>query len=241
MGISNSDITVTSGNTFGVTANYPGPIGSGPAVTISAPTSIGGTQAFATANLLYNPATTGYYVDKIIVTTPGSGYITTPTITIASNGTVSATAVVAGETSAKGGNGAARYITKKVVLTPENDSGDLRVYYTAYKPVGSQVLVYYKILNRSDTELFENQNWQLMTDISAGSISNSLTRDDLREFVAAPGTNGIPDNQISYTSTSGITYKQFSQFAIKIVLSSSDSTRTPIIQDLRVLALPSGS
>jgi hypothetical protein len=244
MGISNSDITVTSGNTFGVTANYPGPIGGGvlgPAVTISAPTSIGGTQAYASANLTYNPATTGYYVDKINITTPGSGYITTPTITIASNGTVSATAVVAGETSAKGGNGAARYITKKVVLTPENDSGDLRVYYTAYKPVGSQVLVYYKILNRSDTELFENQNWQLMTDISAGSISNSLTRDDLREFVAAPGTNGIPDNQISYTSTSGITYKQFSQFAIKIVLSSSDSTRTPIIQDLRVLALPSGS
>ena len=244
MGIANSDITVTSGNTFGVTANYPGPITAmylGPAVTISAPTSIGGEQAYAKANLTYNPATTGYYVDKIIVTTPGSGYITTPTITIASNGTVSATAVVAGETSAKGGNGAARYITKKVVLTPENDSGDLRVYYTAFKPVGSQILVYYKILNRSDTQAFEDQNWQLMTDISAGSINNSLSRDDLREFVAAPGTGGTPDNQISYTSTSGITYKQFSQFAIKIVLTSSDSTRTPILHDLRVLALPSGA
>jgi hypothetical protein len=237
MGIANSDITVTSGNTVNVTANY----ASTPSVTISAPTSIGGTQAFATANLIYNPATTGYYVDKINITTAGSGYITTPTITIASNGSVSATAVVAGETSAKGGNGAARYITKKVVLTPENDSGDLRVYYTAFKPVGSQILVYYKLQNRSDTEAFEDQNWQLMTDISAGSINNSLSRDDLREFVAAPGTGGTPDNQISYTSTSGITYKQFSQFAIKIVLASPDSTRTPIIHDLRVLALPSGS
>ena len=238
MSIANSDITVTSGNTVGVTANYSS---TPPVVTISAPTSIGGTQAFATANLTYNPATTGYYVDKINITTPGSGYITTPTITIASNGSVSATAVVAGETSAKGGNGAARYITKKVVLTPENDSGDLRVYYTAFKPVGSQILVYYKIQNRSDTEAFEDQNWQLMTDISAGSNSNSLSRDDLREFVAAPGTDGTPDNQISYTSTSGITYKQFSQFAIKIVLASSDSTRTPILHDLRVLALPSGA
>jgi len=238
MSIANSDITVTSGNTAGVTANYSS---TPPVVTISAPTSIGGTQAFATANLTYNPATTGYYVDKINITTPGSGYITTPTITIASNGSVSATAVVAGETSAKGGNGAARYITKKVVLTPENDSGDLRVYYTAFKPVGSQILVYYKIQNRSDTEAFEDQKWQLMTDISAGSNSNSLSRDDLREFVAAPGTDGTPDNQISYTSTSGITYKQFSQFAIKIVLASSDSTRTPILHDLRVLALPSGA
>lgn len=238
MGIANSDITVTSGNTAGVTAVYSS---TPPAVTISAPTSIGGTQAFATANIVSNGIAGQYIVDKINVTTQGSGYITTPTITIASNGTVSATAVVAGETSAKGGNGAARYITKKVVLTPENDSGDLRVYYTAYKPVGSQILVYYKILNRSDTEAFEDQNWQLMTDISAGSNTNSLSRDDLREFVAAPGTGGTPDNQISYTSTSGITYNQFSQFAIKIVLASPDSTRTPILHDLRVLALPSGA
>jgi hypothetical protein len=238
MGIANSDITVTSGNTAGVTAVY---TSTPPAVTISAPTLIGGTQAFATANIVTNGTAGQYIVDKINITTPGSGYITTPTITIASNGSVSATAVIAGETSAKGGNGAARYITKKVVLTPENDSGDLRVYYTAYKPVGSHILVYYKIQNRSDTEAFEDQNWQLMTDISAGSNSNSLSRDDLREFVAAPGTNVTPDNQISYTSTSGITYKQFSQFAIKIVLATSDSTRTPIIHDLRVLALPSGA
>ena len=238
MSLANTDITVTSGNTIGVTANYSS---TPPAVTISAPTGLGGSQAYATANLVYNPATTGYYVDKINITTPGSGYITTPTITIASNGTVSATATVSGETSAKGGNGNVRYITKKVVLTPENDSGDLRVYYTAYKPSGSNIYVYYKILNRNDTSPFNDQNWQLMTDISAGSATNSLSRDDLKEFVAAPGTNGTPDNFVSYTSTSGITYTQFSQFAIKIVLASSDSARTPIVHDLRVLALPSGA
>jgi hypothetical protein len=68
-----------------------------------------------------------------------------------------------------------------------------------------------------------------------------LSRDDLREFVSSPGTNNIPDNKISYTSTSGLTYNQFSQFAIKIVLATSDSTRTPVLHDLRVLALPSGA
>jgi hypothetical protein len=51
----------------------------------------------------------------------------------------------------------------------------------------------------------------------------------------------VPDNFISYTSTSGITYNNFSQFAIKIVLATSDSTRTPVLHDLRVLALPSGA
>ena len=237
MAISNTNVTVTSGNVAGVTAVYT----SAPAVTISAPTGFGGAQATATANI-YPLGSGNYYVDKINITNQGSGYITTPSITIAANsGSVSATAKVAGETSSSGGNGWARYITKKVVLTPENDSADLRVYYTAYKPVGSSILVYYKILSRNDTEKFEDQNWQLMTEINAGSNSYSLNREDLREFVSAPGSAGTPDNYVTYTSTSGITYSNFSQFAIKIVLATSDSTRTPVIHDLRVLALPSGA
>jgi hypothetical protein len=238
MSIANTDVTVTSGNVTNVTPVYSS---TPPAVTISAPTAADGTQAFATANIV-SIGSGNYIVDKINITTAGSGYVTTPTVTIAANtGGYRATAVVSGETSAKGGNGIARYVTKKVVLTPENDSGDLRVYYTAYKPVGSKILVYYKLLNRNDTQNFDDQNWQLMTEINAGSNSFSLNRDDLREYVSAPGTNGTPDNSISYTSTSGITYNNFSQFAIKIVLATSDSTRTPVLHDLRVLALPSGA
>jgi len=238
MSLANTDITVTSGNTIGVTANYSS---TPPAVTISAPTGPGGTQAYATANLVYNPATTGYYVDKINVTSGGSGYIETPTITIGANtGGNSATAIVSGETSPKGGNGLARYITKPVVLTPDNISGDLRVYYTAYKPVGSQVNVYYKILNGNDTGQLNDQNWTLMTNIGEKPSSFSLTRDDLREYEAAPGVFGVANNQVSYASTDGSTYTTFNQFAIKLVLQTSDTARTPIVHDLRVLALPSG-
>ena len=235
MGISNTDVTVTSGNTTGVTAIYT----TAPSVTISAPTGLGGTQAYASANLSFI-GSGNYIVDKINITTSGSGYIETPTITIASNGTVSATAIVSGETSPKGGNGVARYITKKVVLTPESDSGDLRVYYTAYKPIGSKILVYYKILNRNDTENFNDQRWYLMTEINPGSSSYSVSRNDLKEYVSAPGTNGNPNNAISYTNNGSVTYDQFSQFAIKIVLASNDSGKTPVLHDLRVLALPSG-
>ena len=237
MEIANADVIVTSGNTANVTAVY---TSTPPSVTISAPTQLGGQQAFATANLVSN-GSGGFIVDKINITSGGSGYITTPTVTIAANsGSIAATAIIEGETSSSGGNGLAKYVTKKVVLTPGNDSGDIRVYYTAYKPVGSSVNVYYKIQNRNDTEKFEDQNWQIMTEIE-GSNSFSLSRDDLREFVQAPGTNNTPDNKISYTSTSGLNYDQFSQFAIKIVLAASDSTRTPILHDLRVLALPSGA
>ena len=236
MGIANNNITVTSGNVAGVTARY----SSAPAVTISAPTAIGGAQAYASANIV-SIGSGLYVVDKINVTTAGSGYIQTPTITIASNGTVSATATISGETSAKGGNGWARYITKKVVLTPSTDSSDLRVYYTAYKPYGSRINVYYKVLSRNDTSNFDDQNWVLMTDVGEQPNSFSLNRGDAREYVAAPGSNNQPDNKITYTSSSGTTFTTFSQFAIKIVLSTSDTTKSPVINDLRVLALPSGS
>jgi len=239
MGLANNNITVTSGNTTGITAVY---TSTPPGVTVSAPTSIGGAQAYATANIISNGTSGQYIVDKINIITAGSGYIETPTIMIAANaGTQMATARVSGETSSKGGNGWARYITKKVVLTPSNDSSDLRVYYTAYKPVGSRINVYYKVLGRNDTQNFNDQNWVLMTEVGEQLNSYSLNREDLREYVSAPGVSNSPSNQITYTSTSGTTFNSFSQFAIKIVLSTSDTTKTPIVHDLRVLALPSGS
>lgn len=224
MGISNNNIILTKSNVI---------YSSIPTVTISAPTGLGGSQAYAAANV-----TSSGIIDFINVITTGSGYIQTPTITIAANtGAEADTATIEGETSATGGNGWSRYITKKVVLTPENDSGDLRVYVSAYKPLGSNIFVYYKILNRNDTQLFDDQNWILATEL--GQTVYSLGRDDYREYVFAPGTAGSADNTVSYTSSNGTTYNNFSQFAIKIVMATSDTTKTPIIQDLRVLALPS--
>jgi hypothetical protein len=59
------------------------------------------------------------------------------------------------------------------------------------------------------------------------------------EFTYAPGTLGIEQGYVSYTSLNGQTYSTFSQFAIKIVLVSNDSTFVPYVNDLRVIALPS--
>jgi hypothetical protein len=103
------------------------------------------------------------------------------------------------------------------------------------------VYVYYKILNNNDTANLNDQNWVLMTNVGESPNSFSLSRDDLREYVAAPGIGGQANNQVSYTSTSGSTFTTFGQFAIKIVLATSDTTKTPIVHDLRVLALPSGT
>ena len=182
-------------------------------------------------------------IESVYVTYPGSGYLTTPTITItdSSNSGSGAVATVHGETSPSGGNSYAKYYTKKVILTPTNESGDLRVYYSAYKPLNTEVYVYYRILNPNDTGLLENQDWQLMTPVNNTS-AYSKDRTDIIEYEWAPGTFGMgPDQAISYTSTNGQKYTSFTQFAIKLVLVTSDKTTVPFLTDLRALALPSGT
>jgi hypothetical protein len=125
-------------------------------------------------------------------------------------------------------------------MTPGNDSGDLRVYYTAYKPLNTQVYVYYKILNSQDTESFENQSWQLMTQVGK-QTTYSTNRANYIEFECAPGTGGVANNSVSYTSTNGNTYTNFIQFAIKVVMATSDRTSVPILTDIRAIALPAGT
>lgn len=198
-----------------------------------------GSGAVAVANVVSGN------IRNVLFTSGGSGYATTPTITITDSGTRGGNSnvviTIAGETSKSGGNGLAKYITKKVVLDQGFDSGDLRVYFTAYRPVNTNIFIYYKILSRTDTQLFEDGNWQLMTLINSGDAKFSTTRDNLYEYVAAPGSDGTAQNFVSYSSgVNGQTYNQFSQFAIKVVFSTSDKTAVPYMTDIRAIALPVG-
>jgi hypothetical protein len=79
-----------------------------------------------------------------------------------------------------------------------------------------------------------------MTTVT-GSSNYSTSRDNLIEFECAPGVNNVADDVISYTSSTGITYTSFSQFAVKIVFATNDNTSVPFLTDLRALALPSGT
>ena len=116
----------------------------------------------------------------------------------------------------------------------------MNVYLTAYRPVGTDIHVYYKIQNNNDTQLFEDGNWQLMNMVRNTSTLYSPNRNELYEYVFAPGTDGTDQGYISYTSTKGQTYTTFHQFAIKVVMAGSDTTNVPKIRDLRAIALPAG-
>jgi len=225
--LSNSLISVTNGGSGYNTALT--------SVTVSSPTGAGGVQATAVANVVSG------VVKNIYFTNVGSGYITTPTLSItdanSSPGT-GATAIVSGETSKSGGPATSKYLTKKVVLDAGFDSGDLNVYITAYRPVNTNILVYYKILNRSDTQTFDDGSWQLMTMTNSSDSTYSQLRTDFFEYTFAPGSGGTSQGYVEYTSTTGQKYTNFSQFALKVVLTTTDNTAVPVLQDLRAIALP---
>jgi hypothetical protein len=202
------------------------------AVTI---TGGNGSGATATANVVSNT------IDKIFITNEGAGYTTSPTFTITpgSGGGSGAVVLYNGEDKKSGGNADVRYITRRVTLADGFDSGDLRVYLTAYKPSGSNIHVYYKLLSKSDPDAFTDKNYQLMTQL--GNPNFVSTGDfDYRELKFAPGQNGVPDNSISYDSN-GTSYSSFRTFAIKVVLRGTSTVDVPKVRDVRVIALPSGN
>jgi len=228
--ISNNLIQLASGGTgYSNNANL--------SVTISAPTGVGGSPAIAEANVENG------VIKSIYITNGGSGYLETPTITITDANTTpgtGASANVIGETSQVGGPALAKYVTRPIQLAQGNDSGDINVYLTAYRPPNTDINVYYKILNRNDTQGLNNSSWQLMTKINNSNTQFSLTRTDTYEYAFAPGTAGVDVGYVSYvSSTTGQTYTTFSQFAIKIVLTTTDNTFVPYVTDMRALALPS--
>jgi len=223
LGLSNNDIVLINGGSGYATA-------SDVSIQISGG---GGSGALAEAVVELGAITAINIVDA------GSRYTGTPTVTISSITGSGAQAVVIGENSRRGGPAAARYISRRVTLNDGFDSGDIRVYLTAYRPKESNIYVYVKLLSTSDPETFDEKEWQLLTPLGNANFVSSSSN-DYRELIFAPGQNGVAQNSISYTSKD-VTYTTFRTFAVKIVMSSTNSADVPKIRDLRAIAIPSGA
>jgi len=116
----------------------------------------------------------------------------------------------------------------------------LKVYLTAYKPSTAGISVYYRILHAEDSENFEDKSWVLMTQSTSSTIvSDTEDKTDYKEYLhVVPTANLTGDNsEVQYTSTAGVTFTGFLTFAIKIVLTSSDTPNPPRVKDLRALAI----
>jgi len=221
LGLSNNLVVVTSSsnnwfNAANLSLTITGGGGSG------ANAYIANTQIDSNNHILAN----------VVVDAAGSGYTTAPTITLSGNSALSATIVAAGEDHPFGGPSVSRYITRMVTLADGMDAGDFRVFLSAYWPISADIEVYYKILSADDPSPFDSRNYQLMTVITGyGNVSKNSN--DILSYVFAPGVNNIKADRIQYGS-----FVTFKYFAIKVVLSSSDTTKVPRVSNFRVMAFP---
>lgn len=150
-----------------------------------------------------------------------------------------------------GGNSETRYITRIVSLADGQDAEDLRVYLTAYKPSGSNIFVYYKVLAAEDNDTMADSRWipmelnEAQGFTAATRYSSSENRNDFLELVydvpnytniARSGANNST-GIIEYRNSARARYSGYKYFQLKIVLVNSTSTNPPRVKDLRAIAL----
>lgn len=153
---------------------------------------------------------------------------------------------------ASGGGAMAKYITRKVTLADGQDAEDIRVYVTSYRPPGSDVLVYYKVLHKEDSDTFDNSIWVPMSIINeegatASTVySSSEDQNDFKEYVYEipdygntyrSGANTTNSDILEYRNSAGARFVGYKYMSIKVVLTNTTTTRPPRLDDLRVIAL----
>jgi hypothetical protein len=150
-----------------------------------------------------------------------------------------------------GGSSETRYITRIVTLTDGQDAEDLRVYLTAYKPSGSNIHVYYKVLAAEDNDTMSDSRWipmelnETQGFTSATRYSSSENKENYIELAydvpnysntARSGAN-TATGVIEYRNSARATYSKFKYFQIKIVLVNATSSNPPRVKDMRALAV----
>jgi hypothetical protein len=81
------------------------------------------------------------------------------------------------------GNALSKHISKKLKLVSTRVSEDIRVIQNVYKPAGTNVKVYAKILNANDPQPFDDKSWTELSIINSSSQFSSLdNKDDLIEI-----------------------------------------------------------
>jgi len=144
------------------------------------------------------------------------------------------------ETGKTGGDAKARYITRIVTLDEGQDAEDLKVYATVYKPAGTDIKVYYKILHAEDSDDFSDFSWvEMGQDNTSTLVSDNVDKFDYKEFSWSVPTAKLtgPLGQVRYTNSASVVFTGFKRFMIKAILLGSDTSVIPRMADIRVLAM----
>ena len=153
------------------------------------------------------------------------------------------------------GNATSRYISKPVTLEDGQDAEDMTIFVDAFKPQGSEISVYARLMNAEDGETLEDKDFTLMTQVtSSNTFSAGIDGTDIKEFEFgfSANTNGqnflagannharlnsANSNVVAYRGTDGSVYHTYKTFALKIVMTATGTHITPKVENIRAIAL----
>ena len=122
------------------------------------------------------------------------------------------------ETDAQNGSSASKHITKTTVL--EEQAVGLRIVLAANRPSEADFVVYFR--TSAGDELITDQTWTAIA----------------KESVIPPDTDPEIFREYTYLAGGvGGDLSPFTQFQVKIVMTSTNSSKIPRIKDLRTIAL----
>lgn len=76
----------------------------------------------------------------------------------------------------------AKYVSKTVTLSEGLDSEDIAVYINAYRPQGTDIEVYAKIINASDPDAFDDKDWTILKNNNKNVYSDVSNRNSFKEY-----------------------------------------------------------
>jgi hypothetical protein len=144
-----------------------------------------------------------------------------------------------------------KYVSKNVVLDDAvGNAEDALVYIGAYRPAGTDVQVYVKVLGSDDGEAFDDKLWTRMPMTSGSSklYSSPIDVTDYREFqygmptsvtasVGSKTTAYLNNGVVQYARSDGALIVGYKTFCFKVVLLSDNSAKVPRLADFRAIAL----
>ncbi len=104
----------------------------------------------------------------------------------------------------------------------------------AIKPAGTEIAVYFKVLSALDSDPFDAKRWKKMNIISDNVSKDQFTLIPL-EF-----RYNVDKGQIEYFEGNKAfpLGGSFKYFAIKLRMTAQDPTVVPMIENLKVIAVP---
>jgi hypothetical protein len=101
------------------------------------------------------------------------------------------------------GNALSKHITTKINFDKNRQAEDIAVYLDAYKPAGTDVLVYAKIFNNNDSDYYDDKDWSLLQETSGNRHSSMTNLSDFVEYTYS--FRPYPDTLYTLAGSSTIT------------------------------------